>query len=180
MRDLGPWSRHPPGSDAGQMNLDSAGLEVLSREESLDLLASVPLGRIAITQRALPAVLPVNFVLDDDSVVIRTGEGSKLAAATRRAVVAFEADWFDEHAETGWSVMVLGRSRKVDDEAEIARLAGLPLRPWVPGGRDHFIRVAIEEISGRRIRKGRPSGSDGYSPLQDGAVVGASVNFEGA
>ena len=162
------------------MDLDSAGLEVLSREESLDLLASVPLGRIVFTQRALPAILPVNFVLDDGSVVIRTGEGSKLAAATRRAVVAFEVDRFDELAETGWSVMVLGRSRKVDDEVEIARLAGLPLRPWAPGGRDHFIRVVIEEISGRRIRKGRRSASDGYSPLQDGAVVGASVDLEGA
>src|SRR5918995_1902393 len=98
MRDLGPWSRHSPGSDAGQMTLDSAGLEVLSREESLDLLASVPLGRIVITQRALPAILPVNFVLDHGSVVIRTGEGSKLAVATPRAVVAFQVDRVDEPA----------------------------------------------------------------------------------
>ena len=162
------------------MNLDSARLEVLSREESLDLLASVPLGRIVFTQGALPAILPVNFVLHDGSVVIRTGEGSKLAAATRRAVVAFEVDRFDERAETGWSVMVLGRSRKVDDEAEIARLAGLPLRLWAPGGRDHFIRVAIEEISGRRIRKGRRSGSNGHAPLQDCAAVGASMDLERA
>jgi hypothetical protein len=37
-------------------------------------------------------VRPVNFCLDGDDIVIRTAAGSKLAAATRRAVVAFEVD----------------------------------------------------------------------------------------
>ncbi len=77
------------------MKLDSAGLEILSREECLDLLSSSPIGRIVFTDRALPAVQPVNFCLFEGNVVIRTMAGSKLAAAARNAVVAFEVDDFD-------------------------------------------------------------------------------------
>ncbi len=134
------------------MKRDSAGLEVLSREESLALLASVPVGRVVYTDRALPAILPVNYVLDDDSVVFRTGAGSKLAVATREAVVAFEADSFDEATRSGWSVMVLGRSRVVEDAEEIDRLAKLDLRTWVPANRQHFVKIEISQVSGRRLQ----------------------------
>ncbi len=134
------------------MKRDSAGLEVLSREESLALLASVPVGRVVYTDRALPAILPVNYVLDDDSVVFRTGAGSKLAVATREAVVAFEADSFDEATRSGWSVMVLGRSRVVEDAEEIDRLANLDLRTWVPANRQHFVKIEISQVSGRRLQ----------------------------
>lgn len=133
------------------MTTDTAGLEVLSPEASLKLLMSVPVGRIAFTDHALPAIQPVNFVVDDEAIVFRTGAGSKLAAATREAVVAFQADMFDSDTQTGWSVMVVGRASRVTDEAEIARLSLLPLRPWAPGTRDHFVRIELAMISGRRI-----------------------------
>jgi nitroimidazol reductase NimA-like FMN-containing flavoprotein (pyridoxamine 5'-phosphate oxidase superfamily) len=134
------------------MERDTAGLEVLSREESLDLLASVPVGRVVYTDRALPAILPVNYVLDEDAVVFRTGAGSKLAAATREAVVAFEADSFDAATKTGWSVMVVGRSRLVDDDREIERLAQLNLGTWVPTQPEHFVKIDLTQVSGRRLR----------------------------
>ncbi|MGW3352896.1 pyridoxamine 5'-phosphate oxidase family protein [Nonomuraea rubra] len=63
------------------------------------------------TDRALPAAQPVAFHLDGERIVIRTGIGSKLAAATRHAVVAFEADEFDQEERTGWSVTVIGHAR---------------------------------------------------------------------
>ncbi|MEV3986357.1 pyridoxamine 5'-phosphate oxidase family protein [Nonomuraea sp. NPDC049758] len=133
------------------MQLDSSGLQVLSREECLRLLSSTPIGRIVFTDRALPAVQPVNFCLDGERVVIRTSIGSKLAAATRHAVVAFEADEFDPAMRTGWSVTAVGHARAVTDPAETARLAALPLSPWAPGSRDHYIVVDAEQLSGRRI-----------------------------
>ncbi|SEH02690.1 Pyridoxamine 5'-phosphate oxidase [Nonomuraea solani] len=138
------------------MQLDSSGLQVLSREECLCLLAATPIGRIVFTDRALPAVQPVNFCLDGDGIVIRTSIGSKLAAATRRTVVAFEADEFDPEMRTGWSVTAVGHARAVTDPAEINRLATLPLFPWAPGSRDHYIVVDAEQLSGRRIIEGRP------------------------
>jgi nitroimidazol reductase NimA-like FMN-containing flavoprotein (pyridoxamine 5'-phosphate oxidase superfamily) len=133
------------------MTIDSVGLRVLTRAECVDLLGSTPIGRIVFTDRALPAVQPVNFVLDGQNVVIRTGLGTKLAAAARNTVVAFEADEFDKEGRTGWSVTVIGHARAATDPAEIARLSRLPLTLWVPGGRDHYIVLPIEHISGRMI-----------------------------
>ncbi|MEN3533732.1 pyridoxamine 5'-phosphate oxidase family protein [Microbispora sp. ZYX-F-249] len=135
------------------MKLDSAGLEILSGGECLDLLASAPIGRIVFTDRALPAVQPVNFCLLDGNIVIRTAAGSKLAAAARNAIVAFEADDFDVSCRTGWSVTAVGPARAVSEPEEIARLSALPLTPWVPGNRDHFIVMAPEQISGRRLTR---------------------------
>ncbi|MEV4113310.1 pyridoxamine 5'-phosphate oxidase family protein [Nonomuraea sp. NPDC049695] len=133
------------------MQVDSSGLQVLSRAECLDLLSTAPIGRIVFTDHALPAVQPVNFHLDGHSIVIRTSTGSKLAAATRRAVVAFEADNFDLERRTGWSVTAVGLARAVTDPTERDRLAELPLTAWAPGNRDHYIVVEAEQVSGRRI-----------------------------
>ncbi|GII92119.1 pyridoxamine 5'-phosphate oxidase family protein [Sinosporangium siamense] len=136
------------------MNVDSAGLQVLTRTECVELLSSVPVGRIVFTDRALPAVQPVNFLVVDGHIVIRTGQGSKLAAAARDAVVAFEVDEFDAAMWTGWSVTVIGHARAVVDPQEVARLSLLPLIPWAPGERNQYVVVRIEDISGRRIRDG--------------------------
>ena len=46
-----------------QAGLEVAGLEVLSREECLSLMATVSVGRLGVSIDALPAILPVNFVL---------------------------------------------------------------------------------------------------------------------
>lgn len=134
-----------------RVKLDSAGLRVLSREECITLLASVPIGRIVYTERALPAVQPVNFVLDGEAIVIRTAIGSRLATAAANTVVAFEADEFDRETHTGWSVTAVGRARAVDDPAEILYLSRLPLETWTPDSREHFIVVYPEELSGRQI-----------------------------
>lgn len=133
------------------MQRDSAGLEILTREESLALLGSVPVGRIVFTDRALPAVQPVNFVLYDGAVIFRTGAGSKLAAATRQAIVAFQADSFDKSTESGWSVTAVGPSRVVEDDAELSRLSTLPLQPWVSNDREYYIRVELAQVTGRRL-----------------------------
>jgi nitroimidazol reductase NimA-like FMN-containing flavoprotein (pyridoxamine 5'-phosphate oxidase superfamily) len=130
---------------------DSSGLEVLSREDCLRLLAATPVGRIVFTRHALPAVEPVNFILDGETIVIRTGVGSKLVVAARNAVVAFEIDEIDIDNHSGWSVTVVGHAEEVHDTRERQRLARLPLRPWAPGERDHFIRIQVELINGRRF-----------------------------
>lgn len=133
------------------MKLDANGLEVLGRGDCIALMGSVSLGRVVFTDRALPAIQPVNFVLDGDDVIIATSPGSKLAAATREAIVAFETDSFDSGSRTGWSVTMIGQARTVRDAAEIARLSRLPLRSWAPGRRDHLIRIRGDFVSGRRI-----------------------------
>jgi nitroimidazol reductase NimA-like FMN-containing flavoprotein (pyridoxamine 5'-phosphate oxidase superfamily) len=130
---------------------DSSGLEILSSAECRALLPTVPLGRIVFTHGALPAVQPVNFVVVGDDVIIRTSAGSKLAAAARNAVVAFEVDDFDAERRGGWSVVIVGHARRVSDATDVAALTDLPLRPWAPGRRDDFIRITPEIVTGRRI-----------------------------
>lgn len=133
---------------------DSSGLEILDRDECLRLLAFVPVGRIVFTHRALPAVQPVNFVVDGEAIIIRTVPGSKMHGATHDTVVAFEADDinFDEHS--GWSVTVVGHASVVEDPDERRRLDALPLRPWAPGERDHFLRIPVDMVTGRRLHAG--------------------------
>jgi hypothetical protein len=85
----------------------------LGEQESLRLLHTTTIGRVAYSQAALPAIRAVSYNLRDGAVVIPTRAGSALAQAARGAVVAFEADSYDQAARTGWCVTVVGPSRVV-------------------------------------------------------------------
>jgi nitroimidazol reductase NimA-like FMN-containing flavoprotein (pyridoxamine 5'-phosphate oxidase superfamily) len=121
------------------------------------LLANEHLGRVAVTDDRGPVVFPVNFVLDRHTVVFRTEAGTKVHAARRAGRVCFEADGADTAdaaARSGWSVIVRGEITEVTDRAELARLRELPLRVWVPGTRDHYLRILPATLTGRRIAAG--------------------------
>ena len=123
----------------------------LSKSECFELLARERLGRVAVVDDRGPVVFPVNFVLDRHMVVFRTGEGTKLAAACLGRRVAFEIDAADAAAHTGWSVVVRGEATEVTDPAELARLRKLPLDPWAPGRKTHYVRILPAVLTGRRI-----------------------------
>ena len=120
--------------------------------ECLQLMASVPVGRVIYTRRALPAVELVNFALDQGDIVIRTDRSGKLAAAARGAVVAFETDCLDAARQAGWSVTAIGPSREVTDPEEIGQLQKIGLSSWAPGVREHFIRISPVIMNGRYLR----------------------------
>lgn len=140
------------------MDANGSALEQLSRAECMRLMGAVPVGRIVYTRRALPAVELVNFALVDGDIVITTSSEGKLAAATRGAVVAFEADSVDLNGHAGWSVTVVGQARAVTDSAEIHSLEGISLTSWVPGEGGHFIRIAPTIVNGRRVGSRQQSG----------------------
>jgi nitroimidazol reductase NimA-like FMN-containing flavoprotein (pyridoxamine 5'-phosphate oxidase superfamily) len=137
------------------MKSDRDDPQSFSREQCLALVASVSIGRVVYTDQALPAVVPMNFVLDEDEVVIHTGSGSTLAAAIRNAVVAFQVDDFDSDTTTGWSVTITGRARLVDGGEEATRLSRLPLRPWVPTKNGQLIRIPARHVGGHRLGPAR-------------------------
>jgi hypothetical protein len=114
-------------------------------------MASVPVGRIVYTRRALPAVELVNFTFEDGDIVVRTDASGKLAAATCGAVVAFETDAIDVDRHVAWSVTAVGYSREVTDPADIARLREAGPQPWVSGEHEHFIRITPGIVNGRRL-----------------------------
>ncbi|WP_104526352.1 pyridoxamine 5'-phosphate oxidase family protein [Blastococcus atacamensis] len=126
-------------------------LEVLDEEECRRLLGTAVIGRLALTERALPTIHPVHFVVAGDRLVIPTRMGSKAAFASRGAVVAFEADDFDPAGRVGWNVTVIGPSRVVVDPAEIAVLDGLGVRAWAPSEQPCYITVQLSLVQGRRI-----------------------------
>ncbi|MBP2328130.1 nitroimidazol reductase NimA-like FMN-containing flavoprotein (pyridoxamine 5'-phosphate oxidase superfamily) [Kibdelosporangium banguiense] len=126
-------------------------LEVLDREQCLELLPTVRVGRLVFTENALPAVQPVNFRLYEGQIVIRVAGGAKLRAASGNAVVAFQADELDPDLRAGWSVTVVGHAQLIFDTDELVELSGVWLQPWVTGRRDHFIRIQTEKVTGRRL-----------------------------
>ena len=130
-------------------------LEILDRQQCLELLETVRVGRLVFTEDALPAVQPVNFRLWRDDVVIRVAGGAKLAAATDKRVVAFEADELDPDLRTGWSVTIVGRAQELTEVDELVEVAGTFVEPWAEGRRDHFVRIRSEKITGRQFRDRR-------------------------
>jgi uncharacterized protein len=132
---------------------DRNGLEILDRKSCLELLAGAHVGRIALSVGALPVVLPVNFTMLDDDVLIRTAPGSKLDAAPTNAVVAFEADQIDAIYHSGWSVLVQGVAAEITDPVELERARRAPLTAW-SGVAGRFLRVATQLVSGRRLDPG--------------------------
>lgn len=131
--------------------MDRQQLEVLDLEQCLELLNTVRVGRLVFNEDALPAVQPVNFRLHEGQVVIRVAGGGKLAAATRNAVVALEADELDPDLREGWSVTVVGRAELITDIGELVALSGIWLQPWVEGRRDKFVRIRPSKVTGRRL-----------------------------
>ncbi|HZR13442.1 MAG TPA: pyridoxamine 5'-phosphate oxidase family protein [Acidimicrobiia bacterium] len=132
--------------------MDHPQVEGLSRDECMALLETASVGRVGVSVGAIPAVLPVNYVVDGDTVVFRTVPGTKLDAALTNAVVAFEADSFDGERESGWSVLVRGVAREITDETALARVRRLPLRSWAfDGDADRFVSVDTELVTGRRV-----------------------------
>jgi uncharacterized protein len=124
--------------------------EVLPPETCLELLRRKSIGRIAITLRALPAVVPIRYRILRGTVVFKTTKGSSLANATADSVVAFEVDHHDEDERSGWSVMVQGRSQLIADLDEAEEAGRLGLECWsFEQGVDHFVRIRPELVTGK-------------------------------
>ncbi|WP_037603729.1 pyridoxamine 5'-phosphate oxidase family protein [Streptacidiphilus rugosus] len=132
----------------------------LDPAEAMGLLGSVGLGRVVFTRDALPAIRPVNHLVEEGDVIIRTHESAALATATQQAldgvVVAYEADQIDPDTHTGWSVIVTGYAHLVTDPAENERYRTL-LRPWVDRTMDCTVRIHPELITGFRLPGTEPS-----------------------
>jgi nitroimidazol reductase NimA-like FMN-containing flavoprotein (pyridoxamine 5'-phosphate oxidase superfamily) len=130
-----------------------AQLEVLGRNECLELLALAAIGRLGLLVDGHPEIFPVNYALDGDSVLFRTAQGTVLNQASM-AEVAFEVDQLDESTRSGWSVLVQGIARDIGDsiDATSERLRRLSLVTWAPGARPRWFQIRPTKISGRRIR----------------------------
>jgi uncharacterized protein len=130
---------------------DRNGLEVLSYDECLRLLGSRTVGRIAFVDAGTPIIVPVNYLLDGASVLIRSAPGSKLDTADRARPLAFQIDDHDPSTRTGWSVLLTGIADPVDEEEAIRY--DRKLDAWALGDRQDvaLLRLQADAVTGRRI-----------------------------
>jgi len=132
--------------------LDPLGIEKIPREECLRLLERESfVGRVGFVVDGRPMVLPVNYLAEGGSVVFCTAPGTKLSALRDGAAVVFEVDASRPLYNSGWSVLVQGTAREVTDPRELELLRRGPLKSWGTPSSEHWIRITVDEITGRRI-----------------------------
>jgi len=131
---------------------DERTLLELPREQSLELLASVPVGRLVFTHQALPAVRPVNHLVAGDQIVIGLTAGSAIAASTGRGgtVVAYEADSLDPADRSGWTVIVVGVAQLETSAVRVLEYRAR-LRPWLGGAMTDIITISAEIVTGYQL-----------------------------
>jgi hypothetical protein len=151
------------------MNAPESGSGPLSRDECLALLRTTNFGRIAYSDRALPAIVTVAFALIDDVVVVRADEGSPMASSLRDAIVAFQAGAGDPLDEDGWSVTCIGRVAPLRTANPDAVLTMLNALSAPSNGRSELLAITPELLEGARFLGPRPTGS--LVPLTIGSVA---------
>jgi nitroimidazol reductase NimA-like FMN-containing flavoprotein (pyridoxamine 5'-phosphate oxidase superfamily) len=127
-------------------------LEILTRAECLRLLRANSFGRVGLVVDGRPLVFPVNYGMEGEVVIFRTGPGTKLRWAPMRRV-AFEVDEIDRDRGLAWSVLVQGVAQDIAQAAggHGRALRGVTVEPAAPGQRDHRVAIDAREISGRRF-----------------------------
>jgi nitroimidazol reductase NimA-like FMN-containing flavoprotein (pyridoxamine 5'-phosphate oxidase superfamily) len=124
------------------------GLTALEEADCYALLRRRSLGRIGVHIDDQFVILPVYYALMDRDIVFRTSPGTKLSAAVLRTVVVFEVD---SATPPAWSVLVRGHAQELREHDAQVRARSLLGHDWPAGEREHYVRVTVEHISGRRI-----------------------------
>lgn len=135
------------------MTIDpSSGVSILEHHERWALLREADVGRLAVAISKHPDIFPVNFVVDHGTVVFRTAEGTKLAAAVPGQAVAFEVDGYEPASGVTWSVVIKGRAVEIERLQEVFDALDLPLFPWHAAPKSRFVRIEPDDVSGRRFQ----------------------------
>ncbi len=121
----------------------------LDDNESWDLLSSMSLGRLVTTVDGWTEIFPVNFVVQDKTLLFRTAEGTKLLTSVLNEHVVFEVD--DHNVAGAWSVVVRGDAHMLTTSEEIGKAERAGLYPWVATQKLRFVRIIPESLSGRRF-----------------------------
>jgi uncharacterized protein len=133
----------------------------LSTEECRELLSAGLVGRVAVCTPVGPHVVPVNYAVVDDAVVLRTSPYSVLGSHARGSILAVEVDQFDYERQRGWSVVARGRAEVVTTAEELKHIRSVwDPNAWAAGQRNLYVRVRWSELTGRRL-------GPGWQPVND-------------
>jgi nitroimidazol reductase NimA-like FMN-containing flavoprotein (pyridoxamine 5'-phosphate oxidase superfamily) len=149
------------------MSYIAPGTQALTEDECWALLEATSVGRLAIAIAGKPDIFPVNFVVDGNCLMFRTGAGTKFAASALLHDVAVEIDGYEPTQRTAWSVVVKGRAHEVERMDELFAAEDLPLFPWAAHPKPNFVRITPTEVTGRRFHvldEVVPDDSIGWKP----------------
>ena len=122
--------------------LDRSACERLLRRETF--------GRVVLVTPHGAEIVPVNYTVDDDVIVVRTASHGLLGRHAHGAPLVFEIDAVDHDRWQGWSVVARGRGEVVRDP-EVGDPGRPRVRPWPDGERAVEVRLAWTELSGRQV-----------------------------
>jgi uncharacterized protein len=117
------------------------------------LLRLGTLGRVGLTTPDGPEIIPVNYVVRDDAVTIRTSPDGLLARYGAGAPIVFEVDEVDDARWHGWSVVAHGVGEVVIDSGD-PRPGPLRARSWSDGDRSCELRLPWSSLTGRQVGVG--------------------------
>lgn len=144
---LGGDIDRPEGRGRAAQN---ATLQELTEQQCLTHVGAGGVGRVVFVAPRGPVAQPVNYRYVAGEIVLRTDVSLSTALAAQETV-GFEVDRVDEAMSEGWSVVVTGPARRVQDPTEVVELSSLDLQPWAGGNRDALVAIALREMTGRRI-----------------------------
>jgi transcriptional regulator with XRE-family HTH domain len=136
-RDRGATGPHPD-------------VEPLTAEQCEVHLGMNEFGRLLFTRARGPVGIPVNYEYTDGQILIST-DPDKATWLKGLQIVGFEVDRVEEGLSEGWSVLVTGAVRVVDDPDEYQRLSSLGLAAWGDKGEHALVAITPLEITGRVI-----------------------------
>ena len=126
-------------------------LHVLTDDECWTRVSTQDLGRLVTHVGDVLDIFPVNYVVDNGTIVFRTAEGSKLVELTVNDEVLFEVD--DHTDSDAWSVVVRGHAHRLASSEQVAEADRLPLRPWLPTLKYNYVRIEPSTLSGRAFHR---------------------------
>ena len=138
----------------------------LTRQASLEVLASTHLGRLACARGMQPYIVPIHFAYQDSWLYCFSVLGQKIDWMRTNPLVCVEADQMRREQWT--TVVVFGRYEELCDAPNFRRERALAFKLlqqramwWEHGGANKisggtraavpvFFRIKIEQITGRR------------------------------
>ncbi len=146
-------------------------VEELAVEECWELLDRNTVGRLAVDIAGWPDIFPINYIVDGDTIVFRSGAGTKLAGALLNRHVAFEIDGYLPDEGAAWSVVVKGNASEIESMFDRYRADDLPLYPWVASDKPDFVRIDPTLVTGRRFQVQRRRLPGGLEPSTSSSVL---------
>ncbi|KRE80419.1 pyridoxamine 5'-phosphate oxidase family protein [Arthrobacter sp. Soil762] len=148
-------SLSPHNMDEGRVDGGMHVTEELTTERCWELLRSSSTGRFGFLEQGRIVILPVNYLVDQQSIYFRTAETGPIGGAVPSLEASFQIDGSRPDRSEGWSVLVSGPSSRVKDKDLLTRLWGKAMaEPWGGGERNLFVRIQGYRVTGRHVHLG--------------------------